>query len=65
MKGFAGYPLTMTAVIGEVRNAVLTQIIKALGEAVRPALTSWSQTARLAFLMIAAATAAVIYARYK
>ena len=44
---------------------MLTQIMKVLSEAVRPALVSWSQTARLAFLMIAAATAAVIYVRYK
>ena len=49
----------------EVRNRVLTQIMKALGEAVRPALRSWPQTARLAFLMIAATTCAVIYARFK
>lgn len=44
---------------------MLKEIMKALGEAVRPALSSWSQTARLAFLMIATAMAATIYSRYK
>jgi len=44
---------------------MLNQIMKTLGEAVRPALTSWNRTARLAFLMITAAVAAAIYARFK
>jgi tryptophan synthase beta subunit len=48
-----------------VRERVLAQIMKALGEAVQPALRSWSTTARLAFLMISAAIAAAIYARFK
>lgn len=55
--------------ITEVRKGgeqrVLKPIMKALGEAVGPALGSWSRTARLAFLMITFAVAAAIYVRYK
>ena len=49
----------------EVKNSVLNQLMKELGGAVRPALTRWSTTLRLAFLMIAAAIAAATYARLK
>ena len=44
---------------------MLKPIMKALGEVAGSALESWPKTTRLAFLMIAAATAAVIYVRYK
>jgi hypothetical protein len=39
--------------------------VKEAGETVREALGSWSRTARLSCLLIAAAVAAVIYVRFK
>ena len=44
---------------------MLQQVIKVLGEPLKSALGSWPQTARLAFLMNAAGSAAAIYSHFK
>jgi hypothetical protein len=50
--------------IRDLLHALLDPVAKQVGEAARTSLDNWGRTARLAFLMITAAFAAVIYARY-
>jgi hypothetical protein len=49
----------------ELLRGLLDPVAKQVGEAARSSLDNWGRTARLAFLMITAACAAVIYARYQ